>query len=69
MLAVIEGLTLAACMGRISPEDATELAIRYATARQVGFNNIADVLSSPHEGLSPGDGYQQSHQPPRDSTS
>jgi hypothetical protein len=34
MSAVIEGLTLAACMGRISPEDATDLAIRYATGYQ-----------------------------------
>jgi hypothetical protein len=34
LIAVIEGLTLAACMGRISPEDATDLAIRYATGRQ-----------------------------------
>ncbi len=33
LLAVIEGLTLAACMGRISPEDATDLAIRYATGQ------------------------------------
>jgi hypothetical protein len=31
LLAVIEGLTLAACIGRISPEDATDLAIRFAT--------------------------------------
>jgi hypothetical protein len=34
MIAVIEGLTLAACMGRISPEDATDLAIRYAIRQQ-----------------------------------
>jgi hypothetical protein len=34
MSAVIEGLTLATCMGRISPEDATDLAIRYATRQQ-----------------------------------
>ena len=34
LIAVVEGLTLAACMGRISPEDATDLAIRYATGQQ-----------------------------------
>lgn len=34
MSAVIEGLTLAACMGRLSPEAATDLAIRYATSHQ-----------------------------------
>jgi hypothetical protein len=33
LIAVIEGLTLAACMGRIGPEEATDLAIRYATGR------------------------------------
>ena len=42
MIAVIEGLTLAACMGRISPEDATDLAIRYATRQQTLWRVTSD---------------------------
>ena len=29
MIAVIEGLTLSACLGRVAPEKATELAIAH----------------------------------------
>jgi hypothetical protein len=34
LIAVVEGLTLAACMGRLTPEAATDLAIRYASGQQ-----------------------------------
>jgi hypothetical protein len=34
LIAVMEGLTWAACAGRLTPEDATDLAIRYATGQQ-----------------------------------
>jgi len=31
LIAVIEAVTIAACAGRLSPEEASDLAIRYAT--------------------------------------
>jgi hypothetical protein len=33
MIAVLEGLTLSACLGRITPERATDLAIAHALSQ------------------------------------
>lgn len=49
LIAVVEGLTLSACLGRITPENATELAIGHVAGLASG-RDAAGLSRAPREG-------------------